>query len=166
MIRISFLLLASSLMGSTVQEMPLEGLAAEPAIAVIDRSEALSNAIERYMDFSNRMGKGDAFSQVEEEMFLAPDCKKIFNGHLFTETRKEFVAEFQSIYQNFGGWKTNLVDIVKDPSENKVVLRLIIESENYGFGTAITMISYDSSYRITELNEVFSQIQDAYDFKK
>ena len=112
-----------------------------------DNSETLLKASRRYVDFINRISVGEVFPQLDEAATLiAPDCKKIFNGHLFTKNREEFVADLLSVYENHGSWKIIPVDIIPAPASNIVVLRLIIETERFGTNTAIVILRYDSSY--------------------
>ncbi len=131
-----------------------------------NHSEALLKTSHKFVDFINRIGKGEVFAQMDEAAtIIAAECKKIFNGHLFTKNREDFVADLLSVYENHGCWKITPIEVIRAPSDNIVILRLIIEAENFGTNTAIVILRYDSNYLITEINEVFSQVKDSYDFE-
>lgn len=130
-----------------------------------NHSEALLNASRKYVGFINRIGGGEVFTQMDEAATLiAPECKKIFNGHLFAKNREDFIADLLSVYANHGCWKIIPIEVIRAPLDNTVILRLIIEAENFGTNTAIVILRYDSNYLITEINEVFNQVQGTYDF--
>jgi len=131
-----------------------------------NHSEALLKATHKYVDFINRIGKGEIFAQMDEAAtVIAPECKKIFNGHLFAKNREDFVTDLLSVYKNHGCWQIIPIEVVRAPSDNIVILRLLIETENFGTNTAIVILRYDSNYLITEINEVFSPVKGSYDFE-
>lgn len=128
-------------------------------------AEFLQKATDRYLHFINQISQGEVFPQMESASeILSLNCKKILNGQLYTENRQDFVKDLLSVYENHGAWKVYLVDTIIDPSSNSVVLRIFIETENFGTYTAIVILRYDASYFITEINEVLSQVKGSYDF--
>lgn len=128
--------------------------------------ETLQKATDRYLNFINLISKGEIFPQMEAAAeIISPNCKKILNGQLFTQNREDFVNDLISIYENQGAWKVYPVDTIIAPLTNTVVLRLFIEMENFGAYTTIVILRYDSSYLITEINEVLNQVKGSYDFK-
>lgn len=130
-----------------------------------DNSGALLRSSHQYLDFINRISKGEAFSLMDEAAtLLSPDCKKVLNGQLFTKNRLEFVSDLLSVYKNLGSWKVLPVDIITSPASNTVVLRLLIEMSNSDTYTAIVILRYNSDYLITEINEVLSKVKGTYDF--
>jgi hypothetical protein len=131
-----------------------------------EQSEALREATDRYLNFINQISKGEVFPQMKTaEEIISPNCKKILNGQLFTQNREDFVNDLISVYENQGAWKIYPAEIIIDSSSNTVVLRIFIEMENFGTYTAIVILRYDSSYLITEINEVLNQVKGSYDFK-
>lgn len=133
---------------------------------VQNHSETLLRASYRYVDFINRIGKGDIFAQTDAAaLVIAPECKKIFNAHLFARNREDFIADLLSVYENHGCWKIIPIEVIRAPLDNIVILRLIIEAENLGTNTAIVILRYDVNYLITEINEVFSPVKGSYDFE-
>lgn len=131
-----------------------------------EHTEALLKATHRYIDFINRVGKGEVFPQRDEAaIVIASDCQKIFNGHLFAKNREDFVADLLSVHENHGSWQIVPVEVIKVPLDNIVILRIIIESDNFGTNTAIVILRYNSNYLITEINEVFNQVKGSYDFE-
>ncbi len=134
--------------------------------ALQNHSEALLKASHKFVDFINRIGNGEVFMQMDKAATLiAPECKKIFNGHLFTKNREEFVADLLSVHENYGCWTITPIEVIRAPSDHIVILRLLIEAENFGTNTAIVILRYDSNYLITEINEVFSPVKGSYDFE-
>lgn len=145
-----------------------EGKSAEnfKTICLQENSEALQKATDRYLNFINKISKGEAFPQMEAAAeLLSPNCKKILNGQLFTQNREDFVTDLLSVYESQGAWKVYPMDTIIAPSSNAVVLRIFIEMENSGTYTAIVILRYDSSYLITEINEVLNQVKGSYDFE-
>lgn len=131
-----------------------------------EKSVALLNASQRYVNFINKISKGTLFSQIDEAAILfAFDCKKIFNGHLHTKNREEFVNDLLSVYANYGAWNMVTLEIIRAPENNCAILRFLVETESFGTNTAIVILRYDSNFLITEINEVFSPVKGAYDFK-
>lgn len=128
-----------------------------------NNSEYLLEASYRYLDFINQISRGEEFSQCEKAAtLLTTDCKKILNGQTLTKNREDFVSDLLTIYENKGGWSVYPADIIIASSSNTVVLRLIIEMENFGTHTAIVILRYNSNYLITEINEVFSKVIGDY----
>ena len=143
----------------------VEGKSAENSTTIC-LQEALQKATDRYLNFINQISIGEIFPQMETAAeILSPNCKKILNGQLFTQNREDFVRDLLSVYENQGAWTVYPADIIIDPSSNTVVLRIFIEMENFGTYTAIVILRYDSSYLITEINEVLNQAKGSYDFK-
>jgi hypothetical protein len=135
-------------------------------VCLQENSESLQKATDRYLSFIDQISKGEVFPQMETAAeIISPHCKKILNGQLFTQNREDFVSDLLSVYENQGAWKVYPADIIIDSSSNSVVLRIFIEMENFGTYTAIVILRYDSSYFITEINEVLSQVKGSYDFK-
>lgn len=131
-----------------------------------ENAEALQKATDRYLHFINQISQGEVFLQMETAAeIIAPACKKILNGQLFTQNREDFVRDLLSVYENQGTWKIYPADIIVDPLGNTVVLRILIEMENFGAYTAMVILRYDSHCLITEINEVLSQVKGSYDFK-
>lgn len=129
-------------------------------------SENLIKTTHQYLDFVNRIGRGESFPEVKEGALLfAPDCKKTFNGHLFGESAEKLILDLVSVHENYGDWQNTPLEIIPVPEQSTVVLRMLIEGVNAGKNTAIAILRYDSNGLITEINEVFSPIIDAYDFK-
>lgn len=129
-------------------------------ISLQENSEGLQKATENYLSFINQISKGEIFPQMETAAeIISPNCKKILNGQLFAQNREEFVRDLLSVYENHGGWKVCPADIIIEPSSNTVVLRIFIETENFGIHTAIVILRYDSNYLITEINEVLNQVK-------
>lgn len=144
----------------------VEGMDRNPhASCLEENSEVLKTATERYLNFINKLGRGESFPQLElAAESLSPDCKKILNGQIFTRNREEFVWDLLSVYESQGAWQVCPKDIIIDSSGNRVVLRLFIEMEKWGTYTAIVILRYDSNYLITEINEVLNQVKGSYDF--
>lgn len=131
-----------------------------------ENAEALKKATHRYLHFINKISQGEVFPQMEvAEGIISPNCKKILNGRLLSQNREDFVSDLLFIYENQGAWKVSPVDIIVDSSGSTVVLRIFIESLNLGTYTAMVILRYDSSYLITEINEVLS-LKDSFDFKE
>ena len=128
-------------------------------------SEALRKAADKYLHCINQISRGVDCSQTEAAEIISLDCKKILNGQLFTQNREEFLRDLRSVYENQGAWEVYPADIIIDPSNNAVVLRIFIEMEKFGTYTAIVILRYDSDYLITEINEVLNQVKGSYDFK-
>jgi hypothetical protein len=134
--------------------------------SIQDNSAALLEVSHRYMDFINRIGKGETFAQMDEATTLfAPSCKKVFNGWLVAENREDLVTDLLAVYENHGSWKSIPIDIISAAADNTLILRIIIETERFGTNTAIVILRCDSDYLITEINEVFSQVHHQYNFK-
>lgn len=133
----------------------------------VDRGDALLLASERYINFINRISHGEVFPQIEEAATIfATDCKKIFNAHLHTENRNDFVTDLLAVYATYGSWTLIPAEVIRAPESNTVVLRIFIESALIGTNTAIVILRYDSNYLITEINEVFSPVKGSYNFEE
>lgn len=121
----------------------------------------------RYVNFINRIAKGENFSQFDEAVTLfAQDCRKVFNGQTVAKSRDEFVRDLLSVYANFGGWKMLPLEFIKAADNSCTVIRFLIETERLGTNTAIVILRYDENSLITEINEVFSPVKESYDFQK
>ncbi len=120
----------------------------------------------RYLDFINSIGGGEFFSHAEvAATLLNQDCKKIFNGNLYTENRDDFVADLLSVNVNQGCWSVHAVDIIISAQKRASILRLIIKMETSEIFTAIVILRFNESDLITEINEVFNKIGNPYDFE-
>ena len=135
-------------------------------ICMTNIENALLKTSHRYIDFVNRIGRGEAFVQMDEALLLfAPGCKKVFNGQLLMENRESLVANLLSVYETYGSWTHIPIDIIGASASNAVILRTRIETEHLGINTAIIILRFDSSNLITEINEVFSPVKNHCDFK-
>lgn len=126
-----------------------------------EHTEALRKAADIYLSFINKISKGVDVSETIAEV-IAQDCKKILNGKLFTHNRDEFIADLCDVYKNQGSWEVRPVDIMIDPVNNTAVLRVFTTLERHGLYTAIVILRYNEAYLITEINEVFSQVNGSY----
>ena len=151
------------LVSSAVEGKKMENV---KTVCPMENLEVLQKATDKYLNFINKIGNGDVFPQMEAAAeLISPNCKKILNGQLFTQNREDFVTDLLSIYENQGAWKVSPLDTVIAPSSNTVVVRILIEMDNFGAYTAIVIFRYDSSCLIAEINEVLNQVKGAYDFK-
>lgn len=134
---------------------------------VEEDSAALQKATDRYLNFINQISKGEAFPQMDVAAeIISPNCKKILNGQLFTQNREDFVNDLLSVFENQGGWQVYPADTIINSLSKTVVLRLFIEMDNLGTYTAIVILRFDSSYLITEINEVLNLVKGTYGFKE
>jgi len=137
----------------------------ENFIPIYSQENVLRNATDQYLHWINRISQGEVFPQMEAAAeILSPDCRKILNGQLFTETREDFVIDLLSFYANQGAWKITPADIIIDSTSRTVVLRLFIEMANSSTYTAIVILRYDSNHLITEINEVLNEVKGSYGF--
>ncbi len=145
----------------TTETFPKETL----MVNEIDNSDSLLKAAKAYLDFVGRISRGETFPQHEiAATVLAPDCKKVLNGQLFTHSREDFVSDLLSVYKNQGGWKITPAEILVSPANNAVILRLFVEMDKLGKYTEIVILRYNPSYLVTEINLVFTQVKGSYDF--
>jgi hypothetical protein len=127
--------------------------------------DKLVDATQRYLAFIDRMSQGEEFPQEEvASSLIAPDCKKILNGKLYTESRSAFIEDLIKVNQTLGCWKVKVVDRITSPHSNTVVLRLMIDLENAGAFTEILILRYNSDCLISEMNVVFSKVEGSYNF--
>lgn len=126
--------------------------------------ETLKSAANAYLKLIDEISHGQ-FSQGEASSIITPNCKKILNGRLYTETKDDFLNDLYSVYNTQGPWKIHLNDLFIDTFSHAVILRLFIEMEKLGVYTAIVVLRYDSDYLITEINEVLSHADGSYNFK-
>ncbi len=152
--------------------LPFTGKALENAqikdlntIVSEDSSAMLLDATNRYLAFIQRISQGETFPQAEvAATILTPDCRKIFNGSLFTASRDAFVADLLEVNRTQGCWTVQPVDIIPAPQSNVVVVRLMITMDTHGAFTEILILRFNSDYLIQEMNVVFSKIEDSYKF--
>lgn len=128
------------------------------------KSEFLPNLSQRYINFINNIGSGKDSRGAEAPLLFSENCKKNFNGHWVANDRDSFVADLVSVFQNYGSWKLVPIDIITAFENEKIILRINIESKSFGNNTAIVILSYNSDYLIEEILEVFSPVQNGYDF--
>lgn len=128
---------------------------------VADASLALVQAANDYTKYINKISHGKIFSQHEEAATLfTSDCKKIFNGHLQTDTRVAFVNALLSVYNSYGGWKMIPLEIIPAAEARCAIIRFLIETERLGTNTAIVILRFDEALAISEINEVFSPVNE------
>ena len=128
-------------------------------------SQKLLDATHRYIDFINRISKGEDFAQMDvAATLLAPDCKKIFNGTIFTKTREEFVNDLLQVYRTHGSWHIRPVDIILSSEGNASVMRLFVDLEKIGHFTEMVILRFNAQGLMEELNIVLNKIEDAYHF--
>lgn len=131
-----------------------------------NNAKVLLNISHKYIDFVNRMGRGEVFAEKEASAALfADDCKKIFNGRLVAADKNTFVADLLTVYANHGGWKHIPIEIINSATGDSVVLHTIIETDRMGTNTAMVILHCNPDHLISEINEVFSPVQSDYDFK-
>lgn len=129
-------------------------------------SHPLVEATHRYVDFINRLNKGEDFAQHDvAATLLAPDCKKVFNGTIFTQSRQEFVDDLLTVYRTHGSWNIRPADILLSQDNNAVVMRLFVDMEKGGHFTEIVIVCFNAQGLIQELNIVFNKIEDGYHFE-
>jgi hypothetical protein len=128
------------------------------------RSELLSNLSHRYINFINNIGSGKDSRGVEAPSLFSKNCRKNFNGRWVANDRDSFVTDLVSVYRNYGSWKLIPIDIITAYENEKIILRINIESKSFGNNTAIVILRYNSDYLIEEILEVFSPVQNGYDF--
>ncbi len=127
--------------------------------------EALRKASDKYLNCINQISHGMDIHKIHAQDIISPNCKKILNGQLYTQTREEFLMDLRTAYKNQGAWELYPEDIIIAPSYHAVVLRLFIDMETSASYTAIVILRFDSNYLVTEINEVLSPVNGAYDFK-
>lgn len=128
-------------------------------------SQLLLEKADRYVDFINEVSSGQATHPLEKSKSLfAEDCRKVFNGHLFFKSREELVSDLVFLYKTKGGWNIHPVDTLVALDSRCVILRLKIALDKGGVYTAIKILRYNQDGLITEINEVFSPVQNEYDF--
>jgi hypothetical protein len=127
-------------------------------------SELLSNLSHRYINFINNIGSGKDSRGVEAPSLFSENCRKNFNGCWVANDRDGFVTDLVSVYQNYGSWKLIPLDIITAYESGRIILRINIESKIFGNNSAIVILRYNSDYLIEEILEVFSPIQNGYDF--
>lgn len=130
-----------------------------------DSNEKLLEIVNRYLEFINRISKGEVFSYGDSAASILTDnCKKILNGKLFTKTRDDFISDLLQVNRTQGCWDVTPVDIISSPQNKCVTLRLMIDMKNLGAFTAIVILRFNSDYLISEINEVFNKVEDSYHF--
>ncbi len=129
-------------------------------------SDHLTKITRSYIDFINQVSQGEEFDPLAvAQNILAPNCKKVFNGTVFTETREDFVADLLKVYRENGAWKIRPVDIILSPDSDISVIRLFVDMENFGHFTEIVILRFDSAGLIKELNIVFNKVEEKYNFE-
>lgn len=128
------------------------------------RDELLSNLSHRYINFINNVGSGKDSRGVEAPSLFSENCRKNFNGRWVANDRNGFVTDLVSVFQNYGSWKLILLDKIDAYESERIILRINIESKSFGNNTAIVILHYNVDSLIEEIFEVFSPIQNAYDF--
>ncbi len=132
--------------------------------AVETEPNSLLNTTNQYFIFVNRIGGGEVVELDEASTLFEPNCRKIFNGNLATSDRDDFVMDLLSVYNHFGSWKLIPVEIIDGSKDNVVVFRAIIDSKCLGIYTAIVILKFSKEGLISEINEVFSPVEDQYEF--
>lgn len=149
---------------SLVQEFSAEHI--RKCLLHEDTEKKLIDATHRYLDFIKKIGSGESFPHPEvAATLLSPNCKKVFNGTLYTSNRNDFIEDLLLVHKTQGSWSVLPVDVMIDPTNRCSVLRLIIKMEKSETFTAMVILRYDDSYLITEINEVFSRVGNSYDFE-
>lgn len=128
------------------------------------RSELLPNLSRRYINFINNIGSGKDSQGVEASILFSENCRKNFNGRWVANNRDGFVTDLISVYQNYGSWKLIPLEIITAYESERIILRINIESKSFGNNTAIVILRYNSDCLIEEILEVFSPVQNGYDF--
>lgn len=131
------------------------------------RSTQLVEAANRYVALINKLSKGeehDYFAQAST--LLSPNCKKVFNGALVTSSCEQFVADLLQVYKTHGSWHLTPVEIVPSSETNSVTLRLTVDITALGKYTEMLLMKFDENGLISEINIVFSKVEDGYSFDK
>ncbi len=131
---------------------------------MIRQEDLLSNLSQRYITFINKIGSGGDNQGDTASALFAPSCKKNFNGRWVAEDREAFVTDLLSVYKTYGSWQLIPLEIIGSPENNRIILRIIIDSLSFGKNTAIVLLRYNSNYLIDEIVEVFSPLQEGYEF--
>ena len=126
----------------------------------------LVETTQQYVNFINRLNKGEDFAQHDvAATLLAPDCKKIFNGTVFSQSRQAFVDDLVALQRTLGSWHLRPADIILSQEKNVVVVRLFVDMEKGGHYTEIVIFRFNSEGLIQELNIVFNKIEEGYHFE-
>lgn len=127
--------------------------------------EYYTGAVNRYVDFINRIGHGEEFLRHEVAATLfSPECRKIFNGRSCIQERDAIISDLLLVHKNHGDWTISPADIIISAEDQTAVLRLFINIEKFGIFNAIVILRYDSQGLVTEINEVFNRVEGAYSF--
>jgi len=127
-------------------------------------ANTLLNTTDQYILFVNRIASGENVRRGEASAILDPDCRKIFNGNLITTDSESFVMDLLSVYRNIGGWKVIPIEIIDATKDGVIVFRSMIETQNLGVYTAIVILRFNDEGLISEINEVFSFVENQYEF--
>ena len=125
----------------------------------------LGDATYRYLDFIDSLAHGEYIPDGLAATLLDQDCKKIFNGSLYTSTRDAFVSDLVTVNKTQGCWNVYPADIIISPKSSTSILRLIIEMETSETFTAIVILRFNEKFLITEINEVFNRMGNPYNFE-
>ncbi len=128
-------------------------------------SNSLLKATDRYLELIHQISQGKFLIDTgQSAAILAPDCRKIFNGKLYTQNREDFIADLLEVNRVQGCWHVVLADRILSAESRCVVLRLMIEMENVGAFTAIVILRFNEDNLISEINEVFNRVEGVYNF--
>lgn len=127
-----------------------------------EKSQHQMNIADKYVDFCNKIGKGQDFDPFAEGLSLfTPDLKKDFNGKV-VEGREQFIHDLLSVYKTYGSWTSTPVEVIH--SENSVVIRTIIEAMAIPPHTAIVILHFNENTLINQIIEVCAPNQNTYNF--
>ncbi len=128
--------------------------------------EYYTGAVNRFVDFINRISHGEEFAQYEvAATLISPDCRKIFNGGICIQGRDTIISDLLLVHKNHGSWTISPADTIISSGDQTVVLRLFIDMEKFGIFNAIVILRYDSHGLVTEINEVFNRVEGTYSFE-
>jgi hypothetical protein len=138
----------------------IQALENESRVHQVAQEKQLLHAADLYLSNLNQASSLDT-AQIAEQVALicAPNCRKVVNGKVIFEDRESYSLQLSDIKRVVGTWSIQPLEILPYEDKNLVVIRQLVFTEKTGVLTVFLILRYNDEYKITEINEVYTQFE-------
>lgn len=138
----------------------IQALENEVQVHQVSEEKQLLNAADLYLSNLNNASSLDT-AQIADQVskICAPNCRKVVNGKVIFEERESYSVQLSDIKKVVGAWSIQPLEILPYVDKNLVVIRQLVFTEKTGVLAVFLILRYNDEYKITEINEVYSQFE-------
>ena len=120
----------------------------------------LRNLGENYIAFLQKIGQTDApVTEEEIAQIIAPDCKKIVNGCVFSTSSKALPEQLNTARKAIGKWNIETLLFSASPEDSTCSIQIKWTGDKMPESTTMTIIYFDDMGKINQIHEVYNEYE-------